>query len=168
MTHLSVYRKTPRVQCSSVNVMIIINCIQMARLFKTKYIISPVNPQSAQKSQSATAETAAADNIHHKAAMYRIPQQVMRNDYVDTSSSSKHHHRLKSRGGGGGSEDRSSTTSSFTAWRSNNCHPMYSSSRFDDLWPKMQRWWNILKWPMVLMLICSILGLFIYFLLVGG
>lgn len=59
-----------------------------------------------------------------------------------------------------------SSTASFSAWRSNCRNPIYSS-RYDELWPRLEYWWNMLKWPLVLLLICSILGLFIYFLVVG-
>lgn len=66
----------------------------------------------------------------------------------------------------GGPGDRSSTSSSFSAWRSNSNNPIYSS-RIDDLWARAEYWFHILKWPLVLLLICSILGIFIYFLVVG-
>lgn len=72
-----------------------------------------------------------------------------------------HHHPKRT------STDRSSTASSFSAWRSSNCRNPIYSSRIDDLWSRLEYWWNILKWPLVLLLICSILGLFIYFLVVG-
>lgn len=87
------------------------------------------------------------DCTDHPNIMYRVPERV----HQDNTSKCG---------------DRSSTASSFSAWRSNCRNPIYSS-RCDELWPRLEYWWNLLKWPLVLLLICSILGLFIYFLVIG-
>lgn len=88
------------------------------------------------------------DNVDHPNIMYRVPERV--------------HQDNNSKCG-----DRSSTASSFSAWRSNCRNPIYAS-RLDEMWPRLEYWWNMLKWPLVLLLICSILGLFIYFLVIGN
>lgn len=85
----------------------------------------------------------------HQGNTYQLPEQVMKDGRPMRRS------------------ERDSTASSFSAWRSNCTNPVYSSP-FDDVWSRMEHWWNIFKWPIVLLLICSILGLFIYFLVLGA